>query len=518
MTAQQSPDSIKHHLTAVKQLFARNQYQYAEHLLEKTIAEPNQNAEVQYLLGVAKARQQKQAASLEYFIRAIELNPKFPGGYNGLALALYELSEFNQAKQVCQEAIGKIPADKKLYTTYVKILGALFLHDEAIQLLEKATKNHPNEPQFWNNLATLYAGKSRKKEAIDCYQKTLSLAPNEHRLHEFIAGLESYTTDQDPHIEQMLSALNKVVSSDKESYVAFGLAIAYEKLGDFKRSAQFYRQANLAEAKRNPYDAKGNSKLAEAIKRKFTKEFIRQACTFGSSDETPIFIVGMPRSGTSLTEQILASHSAVFGAGELDLVKLCMVNGVNVKGNKLEPVVDNLQPQHIKVISQNYLQRIRELEPNTAHIVDKMPLNFRYVGLIHCLFPNAKIIHCRRQKQDTVLSNFKVHFQSYLNYSHDLNACIDYYNSYTSLMDFWHEQLPGVVLDFDYENLIENPTDQTQRLLEFCGLPWEDQCLNFHKNKRSIRTASHLQVKQPLYSTSVGKWQYFLPYLPELDF
>merc|ERR1711916_159056 len=137
----------------------------------------------------------------------------------------------------------------------------------------------------------------------------------------------------------------------------------------------FYRQANLAEAKRNPYDAKGNSKPAEAIKRKFTKEFIRQACTFGSSDETPIFIVGMPRSGTSLTEQILASHSAVFGAGELDLVKFCMVNGVNVKGNKLEPVVDNLQPQHIKVISQNYLQRIRELEPNTAHIVDKMPLN-----------------------------------------------------------------------------------------------------------------------------------------------
>lgn len=509
-------DSHDEHLATIKQLFANKRFAYAEHLLETLLSKSNNDAQLHYLLGVTKAKQNKQQQALADFSQAIALDPTFPGGHNGLALALFELSEYKKAYDVCQKAEITIPPDKKFYTTYSKVLHALFMPYKAIELMEFALKKFPNEAQFWSNLAVLHAGTNHKDKAIECFQKALELAPRELQLHENIAEIKSYQSKDDPHIAEMEQCLTQALGTPLEANLAFGLARAFEKLKDYQQASHYYRQGNDIEARRRPYQHDSDLELAESIKVKFNTEFVRACKANGNSDPTPIFIVGMPRSGTSLAEQILASHSKVYGAGELEFVKECMAHGVGIINGKLTKVIELLEPDLIEPIAQNYLQRIRDFSNEAKYIVDKMPHNFRYVGLIHCLFPNAKIINCQRQKQDVFLSNFKTHFLANLSYSTNLNTCKQFYQIYENMMAYWHQLLPGVIYDLHYEKLIDNPEEETKNLLQYCDLPWQDQCLKFHQAERVVRTSSYLQVKQPLYSTSKDSWKNFEPYLPEL--
>ena len=243
----------------------------------------------------------------------------------------------------------------------------------------------------------------------------------------------------------------------------------------------------------------------------FSPDFFSGLADIGHSDRTPIFILGMPRSGTSLVEQILASHPEVFGAGELnDLVKVYRSLDDSIdgsQGDSFPEALVGLDPDEYANLGEQYIARIRKYSVSATFITDKNPYNFQRIGLIRSILPNARIVHCTRDPLDNCLSLLKTDFHKGQLYSYDMSELGAYYKLYRELMDYWRTVLPGFIHDLNYEELVANQAEQTNHLLQLCGLPWDEACLNFHKTKRKVITASVAQVRQPIYTDSVGLWK-----------
>jgi hypothetical protein len=239
----------------------------------------------------------------------------------------------------------------------------------------------------------------------------------------------------------------------------------------------------------------------------------------GIDDPTPVFIIGMPRSGTSLIEQILASHPAVFGAGELEEISKLAESSVAAPGARARfpDAVPAMSAQQIRQVGADYIARIRARAPNAKRIIDKMPGNFAFAGLIHLALPNARLIHTRRDAVDTCFSCFSRYFAHGQWFSYDLGELGRYYRGYEALMEHWRNVLPkGVMLEVDYEQVVADLEHEARRIVEHCGLEWDDACLAFYETQRPVRTASASQVRQPIYGTSVGRWRPYEPFLGPL--
>lgn len=240
----------------------------------------------------------------------------------------------------------------------------------------------------------------------------------------------------------------------------------------------------------------------------------------GNASATPVFILGMPRSGTTLTEQILSSHSEVFGAGELpDLLQLANAPLLLADSQGYPKPLQSLSKDLLSSLGNQYIERTKNHAPAATHITDKMPANFFCVGLIHLMLPNAKIIHIRRNPVDTCLSGFSKLFNSGQQHSHDLTELGHYYCGFNKLMKYWHSVLPSnKFMEIQYEDLVVNSEDKSRELISFIGLEWDEACLNFYQNKRTVRTASITQVRKPIYQSTVDKWKRYEDQLgPLLD-
>jgi tetratricopeptide (TPR) repeat protein len=299
----------------------------------------------------------------------------------------------------------------------------------------------------------------------------------------------------------------------------FALGKIYEDVGQYNRAFWCFQEGNRL--KRNTISFNINNVIQQhnEIRRTFDASLLERQRDLGEPDATPIFILGMPRSGTTLAEQILASHPDVFGAGELyDLSKIC---GETAREHGLQGPyprwVPDLTPEAMRALGRRYVDRIRAGRPDRAHITDKMPSNYRFVGLIRLLLPNAKIIHMRRHPADTCLSCYTKLFAESQNHTYDLTELGRSYRAYEELMAHWRAVLPpDGMLEVQYERLVADPRTQIQRLLDFCGLPWADACLQFHRTKRGVSTASVSQVRRPLYTSSVQRWRRFADHLNPL--
>jgi len=504
-------------LAQAEQYISHREFNKAECLLAEVIHGGNASAQLHYQLGVAKAMSGRQLKALPDFRQAIALDPSFSEGYNGLALALAELGELIAANDVCEQAFTLSKPCLKLYSTWAKILLRLNRLNRAKDVLEKALQLQPNNPALWSNLASVAGELNDKSMAISCFERALELNPAALELHGYIADHRSYESNQDAHLATMLQAWQTAAKPKAKAGVAFGLARAYEKLNDFAQAATFYRQANDILYKQAPYNHDKTRQQFDAVKTFFNRDNIERLSAYGSSDDTPIFIVGMPRSGTSRVEQILASHSQVFGAGELNYVKTLLLRSGDYSADDFVTAQLDTTAEKVRHIAEQYLRLLRQYDRKAMHITDKMPHNFRLLGFIRCLFPNARIIHCQRQKQDVVLSNYKANFSANLRYSTNLTAAFNFYSAYEDLMAHWQAVLPGKMHTVRYENLVANQKGETEALLNYCNLPWQDECLNYHETQRSVATASAAQVKQPLYTSSVDYWRKFAIYLPELQ-
>jgi hypothetical protein len=324
-----------------------------------------------------------------------------------------------------------------------------------------------------------------------------------------------------PEIEHMADLLAELERTNANwrgrSLLGFALGKVCLEAGDADRAFAYLREANRLKRESLRYDAEAEATLMREIARIMSASNIKRLTGNGVASDVPVFIIGMPRSGTTLIEQILASHPAVHGAGEL--MTLPYILGEVVGGNSFEELLsdDEAGGALLHEIGRRYLDRVTPLAPDSKRIVDKMPTNFQLAGLIPLALPGARIIHCRRDPVDTCLSCYSHSFQGGLNFTYDLRELGLYYRAYDALTAHWRAVLPPErYTEVQYESVVEDVEAEARRLIAFCGLDWDDACLDFHRSARPVQTASVEQVRQPIYKSSVRRWEKYASYLQPL--
>ena len=303
-------------------------------------------------------------------------------------------------------------------------------------------------------------------------------------------------------------------------HLAFGLGKLFEDLRQYEKAFGHFLTGNAIKHGTYEFAIEDVEKYFERLKQLFTKDLFGKNKSAGSSDGKPIFVVGMPRTGTTLVEQVLASHPNVFGAGELDdLNRIVTSHFGAIDDVKFIENINQANTGEFSRAGDDYIGMIRERAETADFITDKMPDNFRLIGMIKLLMPNAKIIHCRRDPRDTCLSIFKTLFTIKGHYyAYDLGLLGQYYNLYRDLMTHWHSVLPGFIYDIHYEDVVADQEPQSRALLAYCGLEWDDACLEFHKTNRPVQTASAAQTRRPMYKDFIQSWKRFEKWLaPLLD-
>lgn len=319
-------------------------------------------------------------------------------------------------------------------------------------------------------------------------------------------------------IDYMLEILKKTtLSASTRKCLYFAIAKIEDRQAEYDKAFSYYEQANSIVGFQG-YDTVAHANFINEIKSTFTHDFFMRVPVSGNKSRRPVFIVGMPRSGTSLTEQILAAHPEVYGAGELMALSR-IVSGLNAGGDEGGPFprcAERLDQKTIDDLSSRHLQQLAGISNGAARVTDKMPHNFYYLGLIRLLFPDATIIHCRRDPLDTCLSIYFQDFNDGHEYARDLFAVGAHYNQYQVLMDYWMHGLGIPMLTVTYEELVGDQEGMTRTILDYCGLDWDERCMSFHSQSRTVNTPSYEQVRKPLYADSVGRWKHYEKYLEPL--
>jgi tetratricopeptide (TPR) repeat protein len=427
----------------------------------------------------AFAEQEKHEDARARYEVALQFDPGYAEAHNGLGSVLCELGQFEKAKECCREAIRLKPNLESAHCQLGTVLEELGELDAALQCYREALRHDPGHPGTHARMATMLRGKL--PDADLAVMRQLLAAPH--------------------------------LSEGKRLVLQFGLAQVLDAQGHYDEAANHLRQANaLCQAgwqKRGKrYDPARHAKLVDAMIATFTPEFFARVRGFGIQTEQPVFIVGLPRSGTTLTEQILASHSQVFGAGELPYIGEAFERLAAEMNGTAAPIdcVPFLDRAACERIAQRHLDRLRELSDLAPRIADKMPDNYLYLGLIATLFPQAKLIHCRRDLRDVAVSCWMTQFRK-ITWASDIDHIASRFREYRRLMDHWRRVLPVPVLEVDYEETVADLEGVARRLVAWCGLEWEPACLAFHQNRRPVRTASVTQVRQPIYQKSVARWR-----------
>lgn len=450
--------------------------------------------------------------------KALELKPDYPQALEGLAKLHQERSELRQAQAIGERALALAPQRAEAHSLLAGIFMEQGFHDKARAAYDQALALNPALLSAHLGKGHLLMQGGDMAAAEVWFRQALALDP------ECLAARLSLTQVRktEPGDDNLLALEEQAkavgtLSETKALALHFSLGKCYDDIKDYARAFPHFQEGCRLKRKRVEYKADDNTQACANITAFFTPDTIDRLSGAGDLSEAPIFVLGMPRSGTTLVEQILASHPDVYGAGELhDLLHLAgRPKDEPTEGFPLS--LRGLTAADLAAMGQRYVAGLRERAPDAQCITDKMPANFFCVGLIHLLLPNAKIVHVMRNPVDTCLSGFMQLFRKSQYYSYDLAELGRYYRNYARLMQHWRDVLPsGAFLDIQYEDLVADPEGQTRHLLEYCQLDWNDACLDFHKTERSVRTASVTQVRQPIYSSSVERWRHYEQFLAPL--
>lgn len=480
-------------------------FEQAVACFEKLLALRPEDAQVHSRLGVAHISSGQAEKAIACFRDAIARDASFLPAYQNLALALCEAHRLEEAQAVCRQGLEIDPACVPVYLVQAKILNLAGQSEAAEGVLQKALEIEPGHPDVRGNLGTVQALLGRREEAVENLEKALAAQPLNVSYHRSLASFKKYEGPDDPHIQAMQAALKDTrLQVGTKAGLYFALGKACEDFGDYPAAFANYETGNAMVSAAIRFSLPRVETYFRQICGSFTRAFFDAHKGAGLRDETPVFIVGMPRSGTSLAEQILASHADVYGAGELHDVFHLFAQELNLLPQDYAAHFAALTEDKITACAQAYLASLRKHDPAARFITDKMPLNFRYIGFIKTMFPQAKIIHCIRDPRDTCLSIFKQLFVGSLPFAYDQVHIAGYYGLYREMMAHWHRVFPGEILDFHYEELIGDQEKGTRVLLDYCGLPWQDSCLDFHKTQRAVTTASAAQVRKPIYKGARG--------------
>ena len=462
-------------------------------------------------LGAALERQGKFVEAEAAYRQAIRIKPGFAEAYGNLGIVLKEQGKLSEAVVAYRGAISIEPNDAKTYYNLGVALKECGSLDEVVAANRQAISIKPDFAEAFFNLGIALKEQGKLDESRRMLEKATELSPARAGNYRVLADAKQFRSG-DPHLTAMEKLAREMTSLSPEEQVDlhFALAKAYDDLKEHEKCFEHLLEGNALKRRCISYNEIATLDKFHRTKEVFTLELMRAKQGFGDPSAVPVFIVGMPRSGTTLIEQILASHPKVFGGGELNNISVALSRLSERDGasTRFPAIISSMTAEQLGQFGGNYVRAISTLAPGAARIIDKMPLNFAYVGLIHLALPNARIIHARRHPLDTCFSCFSKLFTGDQAYSYDLAELGRFYRSYEALMDHWRNVLPpGIMLEVQYEDVTGNLEVEGRRMVAHCGLEWEDRCLSFHETERPVHTASAIQVRQPIYLSSIGRWR-----------
>ena len=460
---------------------------------EKAIALKPNYLEAHYNLGAAYQRIHQLDNAIECYEKAITLKHAYPEAHNNLGIIMLERNQLDIAVKSFEWAVAYSPNYAEAYNNLGAVFQELNQFDKAIEQYKKAIIINPEYAQAFNNLGCSCEILGFKDEALIHYEKAIACNPKFAEAYRNLSNIKKFT-EKDPQIGQMqLLNSSSDVSLSEKVQLNFALAKVNENLGNNDKFFKFLDEGNRLRKQELNYSFTESKNFHSILLKVFSAPLpLMKKSSLKTSNIRPIFIVGMPRSGTSLVEQIIASHHNVHGAGELTNFKeiISPILESHLNQNKEAFLIKDFLS-----IRKQYLDSLSRLNVLETVMTDKMPTNFRLIGFILSAFPEAKIIHLKRDARATCWSIYKHYFSSGNGFTFNQDDLAKFYALYRELMDFWHELFPGKIYDINYEKLTTNQKDETKKLLEHCDLEWDENCLNFHTNKRAIKTASASQVR-----------------------
>jgi tetratricopeptide (TPR) repeat protein len=456
--------------------------------------------------------------ALVSYDRALALRPDNAETFCNRGKTLHELRRFDEALASYDRALALRPD----YAEALCNRGAS-LHERedlhaALAHYRRALSLKPDLADVYNNMGNVLDELGRLQEAQSAYCEALRLDPNGTAAYVNLAAGKTFKPG-DVHLAAMetLAAKTEGLSTTDRMQLDFALGKAYADLKDYARAFKHLAAGNAAKRATITYDERATVALFDRIEAAFTPELIAAKSGGGNPSALPVFVIGMPRSGTTLVEQIIASHPLAYGAGELQSLNdaAFIVRGLDGKALPYPEFVAALDAGALRQVGARYVAMLRELvanhgAPGAERITNKMPSNYYFAGLIHLALPNAKIIHTMRDPLDTCMSCFSRLFTAEQKHTYDLGELGRYYRRYERLMAHWRRVLPVErILEVRYEDVVADLEKQARRIIAYCGLPWDDRCLSFHETERPVRTASSAQVRQPIYTSAVGRWRVY---------
>jgi tetratricopeptide (TPR) repeat protein len=453
--------------------------------------------------------------------RCLELAPSFTPARHNYAIVLYRQSKTAQALPQIDKLLAEEPRNPSFLNLKAAALGRIGDYQESISIYADVLKSYPMHSKGWMSYGHALKTATRLDDSINAYRKSIELQPGLGEAYWSLANLKTFRFTQ-ADVTQMGRQLERTdLCHEDRFHLHFALGKAMEDDRRYAESFAHYEKGAKLRRSGIDYDPGETSAHVRRSKALFTAELFAERAAQGSPVRDPIFIVGLPRAGSTLIEQILSSHSAVEGTMELPDI-LSMARSLGEKKRKSQEskypeVLEALSAEKLKALGEEYLERTCiQRKSSRPFFIDKMPINFSHLGFIHLILPNAKIIDARRHPLGCCFSGFKQHFARGSHFTYDLSEIGRYYRDYVELMAHFDAVLPGRVHRVFYENMVEDTEGEVRRLLDYCGLPFEPACLEFYANDRAVRTASSEQVRQPIFRDAVEHWRHYEPWLGPL--
>ena len=503
-----------------------NQIPVAEALLRDHLKQHPTDVAALRMLAEVAGRLGRYTDAETLLNRCLELAPSFTAARHNLAIVLTRQNRAIDALAEARHLLDREPRNPGYRSLMAAIQSQLGEYGECIRLYESVLGDYPRQPKVWMSYGHGLKTAGRTEEAIAAYRKATAIAPQLGEAWWSLANLKTFRFEP-ADLETMQRQLaRKDIAQEDRFHLHFALGKALEDAAQYEDSFTHYAEANRLRRETIRYDADHVTSLVQRSKALFTKEFLAARAGAGCAARDPIFVVGLPRSGSTLIEQILSSHSQVEGTMELPDIP-AMVRAIasgDARGTaaradrtRYPGVLAELARERLRELGEEFLERTRVQRKTGAPLfIDKLPNNWQHVGLIHLMLPNAKIVDARRHPLSCGFSVFKQHFARGQNFSFRLEDIGRYYRDYVELMAHFDAVLPGRVHRVHYEAMVADTEHEVRRLLDYCGLPFEDACLRFHENERAVRTPSAEQVRQPIYRDALEQWRHYGPWLGPL--
>jgi tetratricopeptide (TPR) repeat protein len=498
-----------------------NRIAAAEALLREHLREhPTDVAAIRMLAEVASrlGRYPEAEVLLE---RCLELAPSFLGARHNYAYVLNRQNKLAKALEQLDQLLASDSRNPGYRNLHAAVLNRAGEYEKSLQVYAEVLKEYPRNAKVWMSYGHSLKTAGQQGECVATYRRAIELAPNLGEAYWSLANLKTFRFTSEDIAAMQEQLARGTLSEEDRFHFHFSLGKAFEDEGDYARSFEHYEQGNKLRRALVQYDADDNARQVQRSKQLLTAEFFAARKDWGCDAPDPIFIVGLPRAGSTLLEQILSSHPLVEGTMELpDIIDIARsLGGRRLRGasSKYPEVLADLTPELARELGEQYIANTRiQRKTEAPFFIDKMPNNFAHIGLIQLILPRAKIIDARRHPLGCCFSGFKQHFARGQHFTYGLEEIGRYYRDYVELMAVFDAVLPGRVHRVIYESMVDDTEGQVRRLLDYCGLPFDERCLRFYQNDRAVRTASSEQVRRPIYREGVDHWQHFEPWLGPL--